>query len=128
MKYTIIKSAAGEASEIISQTSRKDGFAQSIMVIVKDAEALAKKFAKTDYRVGIRTNKRKNHYLGDIYVVDEYRKKKKSFDEAFEAQFAKIRLDINTELTSKKANAVFVVASDCGNYPYAVTYTLVEQK
>ena len=29
MKYTIIKSVAGEASEIISQTSSKDGFAKS---------------------------------------------------------------------------------------------------
>ena len=95
MKYTIIKSVAGEASEILSQTSRKDGFAQSIMVIIKDAESLAKKFAKKGYRLDILTNKRKTHSLGDIYVVDEYRKNKKSFDEAFEAQIAKIRLDIN---------------------------------
>ena len=128
MKYTIIKSVAGEASEILSQTSRKDGFAQSIMVIIKDAESLAKKFAKKGYRLDILTNKRKTHSLGDIYVVDEYRKNKKSFDEAFEAQIAKIRLDINTELTSKKANAVFVAVGGYGSYQEAVTYTLVEQK
>lgn len=128
MKYTVIKSAAGEASEIISQTSRKDGFAQSVMGIVKEAEALAKKFAKKGYRVDILTNKRKTHYLDYIYVVDEYRKKKKSFDEAFEGQFAKIRLDINTDLTSKKANAVFVAVGGGGTFQDAVTYTLVEQK
>lgn len=98
------------------------------MGIVKAAEALAKKFAKKGYRVGFLTNKRKTHYLGDIYVVDEYRKKKKLFDEAFEAQVSKIRMDINTELTSKKANAVFVAVSGCGHYQDAVTYTLVEQK
>lgn len=128
MKYTVIKSAAGEASEIISQNSRKDGFAQSVMGIVKEAEALAKKFVKKGYRVDILTNKRKTHYLGYIYVVDEYRKKKKLIDEAFEGQFAKFRLDINADLTSKKANAVFVVVGGGGTFQDSVTYTLVEQK
>ncbi len=128
MKYTIIKSVAGEASEIISQTSRKDGFAQSVMGIVKEAEAMAKKFVKKGYRVDILTNKRKTHYLGYIYVVDEYRKKKKLIDEAFEAQFAKFRLAINTDLTSKKANAVFVAVGGSGAFQDSVTYTLVEQK
>jgi len=128
MKYTIIKSAAGEASEIISQTSRKDGFAQSIMGIVKEAEALTKKFARKGYRVDILTNKRKTHYLDYIYIADEYRKKKQTFVKAFEAQFDKIRQDIHTDLTSKKANAVFVTVGGGGTFQDAVTYTLVEQK
>lgn len=128
MKYTIIKSAAGEASEIISQTSRKDGFAQSVMEIGKAAEALTKKIAKKGYRVDILTNKRKTHYLDLIYVGDKFRKNKKTFDEAFEGQFAKIRMDINTDLTSKKANAVFVVVGRGGPCQESVTYTLVEQK
>ena len=127
MKYTIIKSAAGEASEIIAQNSRKDGFAQSVMAIGKEVEALAKKFVKKGYRVDILTNKRKTHYLGYIYVIDEYRKKK-LIDEAFEGQFANIRLDINTDLTSKKANAVFVVVGGGGTFQESVTFTLVEQK
>lgn len=128
MKYTIIKSVAGEASEIISQTSRKDGFAQSVMGIVKEAEALAKKFAKKGFRVDFLTNKRKTHYVDYIYVVDEYRKKKSSFDEAFEGQFAHIRPEIHTDLMSKKANAVFVVVGGGGTFQDSVTYTLVEQK
>lgn len=128
MKYTIIKSAVGEASEIISQNSRKDGFAQSVMEIGKAVEALTKKYAKKGYRVDIITNKRKTHYLDYVDVVDKYRLKKKLFDEAFEGQFAKIRLEINTDLTSKKANAVFVVVGGGGTFQESVTYTLVEQK
>lgn len=128
MKYTIIKSAAGEASEIISQNSRKDGFALSVMEIGKAAEALTKKYAKKGYRVDILTNKKKTHYLDFVYVVDQYRLKKKVFDEAFEGQFAKIRMAINDDLTSKKANAVFVVVGGGGTFQESVTYTLVEQK
>ena len=128
MKYTIIKAAVGEASEIISQTSRKDGFAQSVMEIGKAAETLTKKYAKKGYRVDILTNKRKTHYLDYVYVGDEFRRTKKSFAEAFESQFAKIRMEINTDLTSKKANAVFVVVGGGGTFQESVTYTLVEQK
>lgn len=128
MKYTIIKAAVGEASEIISQNSRKDGFAQSVMDIGKEVEALTKKFTKKGYRVDILTNKKKTHYLDYVYVVDQYRLKKKVFDEAFEGQFAKIRMAINDDLTSKKANAVFVVVGGGGTFQESVTYTLVEQK
>ena len=128
MKYTIIKSAAGEASEIISQNSRKDSFALSAMKIGEEVEALAKKFVKKGYRVDVLTNKKKTHYLGYIYVGDDTRKKKKLFDETFEAQFAEIRLDINTDLMSKKATAVFVVVGGGGTYQESVTYTLIEQK